>query len=208
MATAKVYTIDGQELEPIELNPAVFEAEPNEPLVHEVAVALMNARRQGNAKTKERAEVRGGGAKPFRQKGTGRARQGSSREPQMKGGGTVFGPRPRSYRQNVTVRVKRQALRSVLSSRLRDDALLVLDSLALDAPKTKRFAEMMQLISPDHKRTLFVTPEVNQNAILSARNLRKVAVTTAAELNALDVLNAHRVVLVRDAVAPLEGRLS
>lgn len=208
MASAKVYTMDGRELEPMELNAAVFEVEPNEPLVHEVAVALMNAKRQGNAQTKDRSMVSGGGIKPFRQKGTGRARQGSSREPQMKGGGTVFGPQRRGYRQNVPVRARRQALCSVLSARVRDEALLVLDSLALDAPKTKQFAEMMQLISPDHKRTLFVTTGVNRNVILSARNLRKVAVKTAAELNALDVLNAHRVVLVRDAVAPLEGRLS
>lgn len=208
MATAKVYTMDGRELEPIQLNPAVFDVEPNETLVHEVAVALMNAKRQGNAQVKDRSMVSGGGIKPFRQKGTGRARQGSSREPQMKGGGTVFGPQKRGYRQNVPTRTKRTALCSVLSARVRDDALLVLDSLALDAPKTKAFAEMMQLISPDHKRTLFVMPGVNKNVMLSARNLAKVEIKTAAELNTLDVLNAYRVVLVRDAVASLEGRLS
>lgn len=208
MATAKVYTMDGRELEPIQLNDAVFDVEPNEVLVHEVAVALMNAKRQGNAQVKDRSLISGGGIKPFRQKGTGRARQGSSREPQMKGGGTVFGPQRRGYRQNVPTRSKRLALCSVLSARVRDEALLVLDSLALDVPKTKRFAEMMQLISPDHKRTLFVTPAVDKNVMLSSRNLGKVAVKTAAELNALDVLNAHRVVLVRDAVASLEGRLS
>ena len=208
MATAKVYTMDGRELEPIQLNPAVFEVEANETLVHEVAVALMNAKRQGNAQVKDRSMVSGGGIKPFRQKGTGRARQGSSREPQMKGGGTVFGPQKRGYRQNVPTRTKRTALCSVLSARVRDDALLVLDALAMDAPKTKTFAEMMQLISPDHKRTLFVTPGVDKNAMLSARNLQKVEFRTAADLNALDVLNAYRVVLVRDAVASLEGRLS
>lgn len=208
MATAKVYTMDGRELEPIELSAAIFDVEPNETLVHEVAVALMNAKRQGNAQVKDRSMVSGGGIKPFRQKGTGRSRQGSSREPQMKGGGTTFGPQRRGYRQDVPVRTKRQALCSVLSARVRDEALLVLDSLAMDGPKTSRFAEMMQLISPDHKRTLFVTPNVDKNVMLSARNLQKVAVKTAAELNALDVLNAYRVVLVREAVASLEGRLS
>lgn len=208
MATAKVYTMDGQQLEPIQLNPAVFDVEPNETVVHQVAVALMNAKRQGNAQVKDRSMVSGGGIKPFHQKGTGRARQGSSREPQMKGGGTTFGPQRRGYRQNIPTRTRRLALCSVLSARVRDDALLVLDSLALDVPKTKRFAEMMQLISPDHKRTLFVMPGVDKNVMLSARNLPKIEIKTAADLNALDVLNAYRVVLVRDAVASLEGRLS
>jgi large subunit ribosomal protein L4 len=200
--------MDGRELEPMQLTPAVFEVEPNDVLVHEVAVALMNAKRQGNAQVKDRSQVSGGGIKPFRQKGTGRSRQGSSREPQMKGGGTTFGPQKRGYRQNIPTRSRRAALCSVLSARVRDEALLVLDSLAMEAPKTKTFAEMMQLISPDHKRTLFVMPGVEKNVMLSARNLGKVEIKTAAELNALDVLNAYRVVLVRDAVASLEGRLS
>jgi large subunit ribosomal protein L4 len=208
MATVKVYTMDGRELGAVELNEAIFGAEPNVALVHDVAVALVNARRQGNAETKTRRSVRGGGRKPFRQKGTGNARQGSIREPQMRGGGTVFGPHKRSYRQNVPVRSKRQALRCVLSDRVRHEALCVLDSLTMSAPKTKTFAEMLELVSPESKKTLFVLPVGDPNVLLSARNLSKVAVRTAADLNALDVLDAVRVVIVRDALPKLEERLT
>lgn len=208
MASAKIYTMDGRELGMLDLNDAVFGVRPNKTLVHEVACALMNARRQGNAETKTRKEVRGGGIKPFKQKGTGRARQGSSREPQMKGGGTVWGPHKRSYRQDVPVRSKRQALCCALSDRVRDEALCVLDALALDAPKTRRMAEVADLVSPEHRRTLFVTADRSPNVMLSVRNLPKVEVRTADDLNALDVLNATRVVLVRDAVAKLEERLA
>ena len=131
MASAKVLTMDGRELDPVELNDAVFDAAPNETMVHDVVVALRNAQRQGNAETKTRMYVSGGGAKPFKQKGTGRARQGSSREPQMKGGGVVWGPHKRSYRQDVPLRSRRHALRCVLSARLRAEALCVLDALTM-----------------------------------------------------------------------------
>jgi large subunit ribosomal protein L4 len=208
MAAAKVYTMDGRDLGPIELNDSVFGVEFNDALVHEVTVALMGNARQGNADTKTRCEIRGGGKKPFRQKGTGNARQGSSREPQMKGGGTVFGPQPRSYRKDMPVRMRRQALCCALSDRVRAQALCVLDSLAFESPKTKQFTEMLNLIAPDRRKTLFVTTVVDENTILASRNLRKVTVKTAADINALDVLNANRVVLVRDAVAKLEERLS
>ncbi|NIA14564.1 MAG: 50S ribosomal protein L4 [Nitrospiraceae bacterium] len=208
MASAKLYTMEGRELDPIDLSDAVFDVVSNEGLVHDVAVALMNAKRQGNAATKRRAERRGGGTKPFRQKGTGRARQGSSREPQMRGGGVVFGPHKRSYRQNVPLRSRRTALRCMLSDRLRNEALCVLDSLTMEAPKTSRFAELMSLVAPERGRTLFVTAESDRSVLLSARNIPKVEVKTAADLNALDVLNAFRVVLSRDAVVKLEERLS
>ena len=208
MASAKLYTMEGQELDPIDLNDAVFDVDPNEGLVHDVAVALMNAKRQGNAETKRRAERRGGGIKPFSQKGTGRARQGSTREPQMRGGGVTFGPHKRSYRQKVPLRSRRTALRCMLSDRLRSEALCVLESLTMDAPKTSRFAELVALVAPERRRTLFVTTEIERNVLLSARNIPKVAVTTAADVNALDVLNATRVILSRDAAAKLEERLS
>lgn len=208
MATAKVFTMDGRELEPMELSAAVFDAPANDTLVHMVAVALMNARRQGNAQTRDRSEVSGGGAKPFRQKGTGRARQGSSREPLMRGGGITFGPQKRSYRERVPVRAKRQALCCALSDRVRNEALCVLDTLAFDAPKTRRFVELLNLVAPDRRKTLFIMPGVDPNVLLSARNIPKVEVRTAADLNALDVLDAQRVVLVRSAVTQLEERLS
>jgi len=208
MASVKVYTMDGRELAPIELNDAIFSVENNESLVHDVVVALMNAKRQGNAETKTRGEVSGGGKKPFSQKGTGRARRGSSREPVLKGGGTVWGPHKRSYRQSVPLRSRRQALCCALSDRVQNEALCVLDSLTLDAPKTKRFSEMFDLISPERRKTLFVTTDVEKNVVLSARNIPRVTVKTAADLNVLDVLGASRVVLVRDAVTKLEERLS
>lgn len=208
MAAAKLYTMEGQELGQVDLSDSVFAVEMNPTLVHEVALALMNAKRQGNAETKTRMYVSGGGIKPFRQKGTGRSRQGSSREPQMKGGGTVWGPHKRSYRQDVPLRMRRQALRCMLSDRMRSDALCVLDSLALDAPRTARIARMLDLIAPDRRGTLFITPDLDQTVVLSVRNLPKVAVRTASDLNALDVLAAGRVVLVRDAIAKLEERLA
>jgi large subunit ribosomal protein L4 len=208
MAAAKVYTMDGKDLGEIELKEAVFGIEFNESVVHEVIVALQSAKRQGNADTRTRKEVSGGGKKPYRQKGTGNARHGSSREPQMKGGGTVWGPHPRLYYKDVPLRRRRHALCCALSDRVRTQALCVLDALALDAPKTKQFVEMLNLIAPDHRKTLFITDAVEKNIILSSRNIPKVTIRTAADLNALDVLNANRVVLVRDAVAKLEERLS
>jgi large subunit ribosomal protein L4 len=126
----------------------------------------------------------------------------------MRGGGIVFGPHQRSYRQNVPVRSKRQALRCVLSDRVRREAVCVLDSLTMPQPKTRTFAEMLELVSPEGKKTLFVLAVVDPNVLLSARNLPKVAVRTAADLNALDVLDAARVVIVRDALPKLEERLA
>lgn len=208
MASASLFRMDGSDLGAVELNDAVFAVAPNEPLVHDVAVALMSARRQGNASTKTRREVRGGGAKPFRQKGTGRARQGSIREPQMRGGGVVFGPHRRSYRQRVPAQVKRKALCCVLSDRVRDAQLCVLDALKVEAPKTKPFAEFVHRLSPDGKKTLFVTAGVDRNVMLSARNLPRVLVCTAADLNVLDVLDAYRVIVSQEALAQLEERLS
>ena len=208
MATAKAYTMDGREMGSVELNDSVFGTPLNETLVHMVVVAQQAAKRQGTHDTKTRAFVSGGGIKPFRQKGTGRSRQGSSREPQMKGGGTVWGPHPRGYRQNITPRAKRQALCCVLSECLRNEGLCVLDTLTFDVPKTKRFAEMLGLVSPEGRKTLFVTADVNANALLSSRNLPRVTVCTASDLNTVDVLNATRVVLVRDAVVKLEERLA
>ena len=207
MASAKVFKMDGSEAGALELDAAVFAVEPNATLVHDVVVALQNAQRQGNASTKNRSEVSGGGKKPYRQKGTGSARHGSSREPQMRGGGVVWGPKKRSYKQKVPTAFRRKALCCVLSDRVRSDALFVLDSLVCDQPKTKPFADMMGKLSPDGKKTLFVTVATDDNVALSARNLKRVGLKTASDLNAMDVLNYARVVVVRDAVVKLEERL-
>ena len=208
MSSVKLLKSDGTQAGSVELSDKVFDAPQNAGLVHEVAVALQNARRQGNAETKTRSEVRGGGRKPFRQKGTGRARQGSSREPQMRGGGAVFGPHKRSYRQKVTPALRRRALCCVLSARRRGDALCVLENLACPEPRTKPFRTLVDAVSPDGKSTLFVTANADRNVLLSSRNLPRVSVTTASDLNALDVLNAGRVILVHDAVSALEARLT
>lgn len=208
MASLKIVDMTGGDQGLLEVSDTVFAADFNQPLVHQVVVALQANARQGNHKTKTRKEVRGGGAKPFRQKGTGRARRGSTREPQLRGGGTVFGPRPRSYRQNVTGRVRRQALRCVLSERVRDDRLSVLKGLQLEAPKTRPFAEMLDKVAPDSRRTLVVSAGNERNVQLSARNIPSVTLRTAREVNALDVLKAQRIIVEEAAVGQLEERLS
>jgi len=208
MASAKVFRMDGSETGAVELNDAVFDVAPNETLVHEAARALLDARRQGNAETKTRKQVRGGGAKPFRQKGTGRARQGSIREPQMRGGGVVFGPHERSYRKKVSLAVKRKALCMALSDRVRAEAFFVMDSLACEQPKTKPFREMASKLPLAGRKTLFVTADPNRNVLLSARNLPRVAVCTVSDMNVVDVLNAGRVVVEQEALSKLEERLT
>jgi len=208
MASIKVYGIDGAEQRTIEVSDRIFAAEANEALVHETVVALQASRHQGTHKTKVRHEVRGGGVKPFRQKGTGRARQGSSREPHMRGGGTIFGPRPRSYRQKVPTRTKRQAICCALSERLRQDRLGVVVGVKLDAPKTKPFAAMLDKVSPEGRKTLFITAGQDENLMLSSRNIARVAISNASDVNVLDVLNARRILIQEEALAKLEERLS
>lgn len=208
MASIKVFGTDGAQQRTVEASDAVFAAEVNEGLVQEAVVALQASRHQGTHKAKVRHEVRGGGVKPFRQKGTGRARQGSSREPQMRGGGAVFGPRPRSYRQKVPTRVRRQALRCALSQRLRQDRLGVLAGLACDAPKTKAFATMLDKVSPEGRKTLFIIVDKDDNVMLSSRNIQRVCLSTASDVNVLDVLAARRVLIQEEALAKLEERLS
>lgn len=208
MASVQVRRMDGTEAGALDLNPTVFDAPLNPALVHEVAVALLAARRQGNAETKTRAYVSGGGIKPYRQKGTGNARHGSSREPQMRGGGSVWGPHKRSYRKKVTSRSRRQAVCCVLSERVRSGRLCVLEDLRFEEPKTKPFVEMLNRLAPEARKTLFVTAENDPNVLLSSRNLQGVRICNAADLNAVDVLNARDVVIVKDALPKLEARLA
>lgn len=208
MATAPKVDMNGAACGTVELNDAVFAAAPNETLVQQVVLALQNAKRQGTHKTKKRGEVSGSGVKPFRQKGTGRARQGDCTEPHFRGGGSVWGPRPRDYRQSVNKKVRKNALRCALSDRLRRDRLSVLQGLALDAPKTKPFAEMLDKVAAEGRKTLLITAGVDQNVLLSARNIPRAAVCTADDVNVLDVLRAVRVVVQEEALAKLEERLS
>jgi large subunit ribosomal protein L4 len=208
MASTTVYKSDGSEGATVDLNDAVFGIEPNVGLVHQVAMALLANKRQGNAETKTRKEVRGGGRKPFRQKGTGNARQGSTREPHMRGGGTVFGPHKRSYRQQVPLKMRRKALCCVLTDRVRGEQLCVLEGLASEQPKTSSMADLLNKVSPDGRKTLIITNETSESVLASSRNIPRLTVRTAADVNALDVLSARRVVCVQDALATLEARLS
>jgi large subunit ribosomal protein L4 len=208
MASAKVYDSAGSEKETLDLNAAIFDIEPNVGLVHQVAMALLANKREGNAETKVRKEVRGGGKKPFRQKGTGNARQGSIREPHMRGGGVVFGPHKRSYRKKVPLKMSHKALCCVLTDRVRNDQLCVLDQISVDAPKTKEMQDLFTALAPEGRKTLLVTAETETNVVTSARNLERLTVRTASDVNALDVLNAKRVIVLQDALANLEARLA
>lgn len=208
MASAKLYSKDGQEKASLELNDAIFGVAPNMPLVHQVTMALLSNKRQGNHETKTRGEVSGGGIKPYRQKGTGRARHGSTREPQMKGGGTVWGPHKRSYRKQAPLKMRRKALCCVLSDRARNNALAVLEDFTLDKPKTKPIAELYATLVPEGRKTLLVTPKYDANILVSARNVPRLTVRTACDLNALDVLDARRVILMQGALTTLEERLT
>lgn len=208
MASVKVYKADGSSGGSEKLNDAIFDVEPNMGLVHQVAVALMNNARQGNAETRTRREVRGGGRKPFAQKGTGRARQGSSREPQMRGGGTVFGPHRRSYRSKVPTKMRRRALCCVLTDRLRNDRLCVLDGFNVDTPKTRPVLEMWKNLAPEGRKTLLVAPGSDTNLLMSSRNLPGLIVRTAADVNTLNVLDSKRVIVLKDALRVLEERLT
>jgi large subunit ribosomal protein L4 len=208
MASVAILDHTGAEVGKAELNDNVFGAEFKDALVHQVVVAYQNNKRQGNAETKTRREVRGGGAKPFRQKGTGNARRGSSREPIMRGGGTVFGPHKRSYRTPVPLKMKRNALRCVLSDRVRNEQMRVVRLQPVETPRTKPVAEWLGKVAPAKGRTLIVTESTNGALWRSVRNLPKVEVVTAADVNALDILLAGCVLVEEGAVSKIEERLS
>lgn len=208
MPSVKIMTMAGAEAGTAELNPVIFDAPVNPQVIRDAVLAVQNAGRQGNAETKTRSDVRGGGAKPYRQKGTGNARRGSTRDPILRGGGTVFGPHKRSYRQKVTTATKRQALCGALTQRVKGEELCVLDALDCPEPKTKPFAEMMAKLAPAGKRAIVVLAESDPNVLLSARNLPRVEVAAAADVNAADILKAQRVVIVQGALEKLDARLA
>jgi large subunit ribosomal protein L4 len=208
MASVAIFDHTGAEIGKADLSDNVFGADFKNALVHQVVVAYQNNKRQGNAETKTRRDVSGGGAKPFRQKGTGNARRGSSREPIMRGGGTVFGPHKRSYYTPVPLKMKRNALKCVLSDRVRNEQMRVVRLEAVDAPRTKPMAEMLGKLTPGRGRTLIVTEAPNGALWRSVRNLPKVEVVPAADVNALDVMLAGCVLVEEGAVSKLEERLS
>ncbi|MCZ8537661.1 MULTISPECIES: 50S ribosomal protein L4 [Paenisporosarcina] len=193
----------GSSVGEIELNDAVFGIAPNSNVLFDAVVAQRASLRQGNHKVKNRSEVAGGGRKPWKQKGTGRARQGSIRSPQWRGGGVVFGPVPRSYSYKLPKKVRRLALRSALSAKVLEENFVVLEGLAFNAPKTKDFLKVLKDLSIE-KKALFVTAELDENVALSARNIPGVTVVTATGINVLDLLGHDKVVVTKAAVEKIE----
>ena len=202
MANVSVYNIEGKEVGSIELNDAVFGVEVNEHLVHMAVVNQLANNRQGTQSAKTRSEVSGGGRKPWRQKGTGHARQGSTRAPQWTGGGMVFAPKPRDYSFKMNKKEKRVALLSALSSKVSENKIVVLDSFNLDEVKTKKFAEVMNNIKVSN--ALFVIEGENKNVVLSGRNIPTVKVSATNEINTYDVLKYNTLVVTKAAVEKLE----
>ena len=202
MANVSVYNMAGQEIDKIELSDAVFGVEVNEHLVH-LAVVQQNAdNRQGTQKAKTRSEVSGGGKKPYRQKGTGHARQGSTRAPQFTGGGVVFAPVPRDYSFKMNKKEKRAALKSVLTSRVQENKLIVVDDLKFDAIKTKDMVKVLDNLKADN--ALVVLNENDKNVVLSGRNIDGVKMALTNTINVFDVLNHKTLVLTKDAAKTIE----
>ena len=203
MANVSVYNMEGKEVGKIDLNDAIFGVEVNEHLVHMAVLQQLADKRQGTQKAKTRSEVSGGGRKPWRQKGTGHARQGSIRAPQWKGGGVVFAPVPRDYSFKMNKKEKRAALKSALTDKAQAGNLIVVDELKFDEIKTKKFAQVMTNLKATRK-ALVVLADNDQNVVLSARNLAEANTTLTNTLNVYDIVNARTLVLTKDAVAKIE----
>lgn len=203
MPTLELFNMAGEQVGEIELHPRIFDCKVQNSLMHDVARMLLNNQRLGTASTKTRGEVRGGGRKPWRQKGTGRARHGTIRSPIWKGGGTVFGPKPRDYRYSLPKKMRRAALCSALSAKLRGNQITVLDALDLAQPKTKEIVRLLNNFKIEGK-TLFITAAPDFNVYRSGRNIPGVKTVVARQLNVLDILNHDRLIMTKDAVAGLE----
>ena len=202
MATVSVYNMEGNEVGTIDLNDAVFGVDVNEHLVHMAVVAQLANKRQGTQKAKTRSEVSGGGRKPWRQKGTGHARQGSTRAPQWTGGGIVFAPTPRDYTIRLNKKEKRLALKSALTSRVLENKLIVVDELKFDEVKTKNFANVMNNLKAS--KALVVLNENDANVVLSARNIPTVKTALTNTINVYDILKYNTVIVTKAAVATIE----
>ena len=203
MSKLSVLDMAGKKVSDIELKDSIFAIEPNMSAMHLVVVSYLANQRQGTQSTKTRSEVSGGGKKPWRQKGTGRARQGSTRSPQWYHGGIALGPKPRTYGIDVNKKVRRLAMKSALSSKVAADEMIVLDSVKLDAIKTKEIAKMFEAIKAQ-KKVLVVLPENNEVIYKSARNIEGAKVSTVNTLNVYDILNCDTIVVLKDAVTKIE----
>lgn len=203
MPTVKVYNMAGEVVGEVELSEAVFGVEPNEQALHATVVNYLANQRQGTQSALTRAEVSGGGKKPYRQKGTGRARQGSTRAPQWTHGGIAFAPKPRNYAYTLNKKLKRVALKSALSVKAAEDAVIVVDSLEMDEIKTKTFKKFLNAVGAEGK-AMVVTPEVNKNVVLSARNIPGVQTTIATVLSTYEIMNTRKFIVDKAALAKIE----
>ena len=202
MASVAVYNIEGKEVGKLDLNDAIFGVEINEHLVHAAVVSQLANKRQGTQSAKTRSEVSGGGRKPWRQKGTGHARQGSTRSPQWTGGGVVFAPKPRDYSIQLNKKERQLALKSVLTSKVNDKKFIVVDELKFDDVKTKNFVAVLNKL--EVRKALVVTKDVETNVVLSARNIPTVKTSVANTINVYDILKYDTMVITKDAVAAIE----
>jgi large subunit ribosomal protein L4 len=203
MPKVALYNVSGAQVGEIDLADTVFGVEPNTHVLHDAVLMQQASLRQGTHKTKGRSEVRGGGRKPWKQKGTGRARQGSIRSPQWRGGGIVFGPTPRSYGYKLPKKVRRLAIKSALSSKVLDNEIIVLDSLSIAAPKTKEILSLLNNLKVDRK-ALVGTAEYDDNVALSVRNLPNAKFVSAEGINVLDVLGYDKLIITKDAAKKVE----
>lgn len=204
MPKLEVLNVSGQKVTEIELNENIFGIEPNVPVMHEIVKNYLANQRQGTQSAKTRAEVRGGGRKPFRQKGTGNARQGTIRAPHYVGGGVVFAPKPRSYRYTLPKKVKRLGLKSALSAKVRDNEIIVLDELIMATPKTKDMLNILNNIKVAGKKVLFVTGDVETNVVKASNNIEGVSTTFVGSINVYDILNHDYCVVTKNAVEKIE----
>ena len=202
MATLAVLNTEGKEVEKIDLSDDIFGVEINETLVHKAVVTYLANNRQGTQSALTRAEVSGGGKKPWRQKGTGHARQGSTRSPQWTGGGVVFAPKPRDFSKKMNKQERRIALFSALTSKVQDEKMIVVDELSMDAPKTSAFADVLKNLKAES--ALVVTKDKNDNVVLSARNIPDVATTISTSINVYDILKYDSLIITKDAARAIE----
>lgn len=203
MAKIDVLNIEGKSVESIEINDSIFAIEPNKQALFDAIIMQRASLRQGTHNTKNRSSVRGGGAKPWRQKGTGRARQGTIRAPQWRGGGVVFGPNTRSYGYKINRKVRRLALLSAISSKYNEGKLIVVDSIEMDTPKTAVMKNTFANLSAERK-PLLITKEYNENVFLSTRNIQGALNLDVLGMNVLDIVNAHSLIITKDAINKIE----
>ncbi|WP_353989244.1 50S ribosomal protein L4 [Pediococcus argentinicus] len=207
MTTVSLFKQDGAQNGDVDLNADIFGIEPNNDVIFEAIVMQRASMRQGTHAVKNRSAVRGGGRKPWRQKGTGRARQGSIRSPQWRGGGIVFGPTPRSYAYSIPKKMRRLALKSVLSQKVLDESLVVVDTFNFDTPKTKDFAQSLSKLNVE-KKALLVLEEENESAVLAARNLPNVKIVKPDGINVLDIASSDKLVITQKALSQVEEALA